>query len=419
MAARHVRDVSAPRPDGVGVSLEHPHRVRRPEGVGGGLGGRLRVRPEDFRVEEVPLVRASGTGPYTLIEIEKRLTSTFDALLFVSKAAQVSERSIGYAGLKDSRAVTTQYLTVPKVPPERLRGVSTPRWRVLSAARHDVPLKIGHLKANRFVIRVRDVRDDAFDRARTTLERLVREGLPNAYGGQRFGTRLDGHRVGRALIHGDLDEMLALVVGRPSPLEHDTEVRAAREAFDRGDYEEAARRMPLRHRLEKRALSLRARGGSPEAWLESVGRGRRRIWVSAWQSFLFNRVLDARIADGTWNQVLPGDVAWIASEGCLVAARPGLASAGGRVSPTGPLPGFGLRRPEGAPGDLERTLLAAEGDEPEAWKRPFVRSRGLRRPLVVPVREASIERDGPGEVLVRFVLPPGSFATVLLDHLMA
>ncbi len=402
-----------------GVTPERPDRVRRPAGVGGGLGGRLRVAPEDFRVEEIPLARATGAGRYALVQIEKRLTSTFDALLFVSKAARVSERTIGYAGLKDSRAVTTQYLTIPKVSPDRLARCVTPRWRVLSAARHDAPLKIGHLLGNRFTIRIRDIRTDAFERARRCLERIVREGMPNAYGGQRFGTRLDGHLVGRSLVHGDYEGMLARVVGTPSPLEHDTDVRAARAAFDRGEFEIAAEQMPIRHRLEKRALSHRARGGDAASWIESVEKSRRRIWVSAWQSYLFNRVLDERIAAGTWNRVLEGDIAWLGKDGAMVTARADAPAEPGRYVPTGPLPGFGLRGPHGEPGSLEAAILEAEGDDPAVWRNPFVRSPGLRRPLVVPVREASLVRAGPHDVIARFVLPPGSFATVLLDLLSA
>ena len=407
------------RPLSGGVDRDHPARISLPGGRTGGLGGRLRVVPEDFRVEEIPLRRARGTGPYTLVQIEKRRTSTFDALLFVSKAAKVSERVIGYAGLKDARAVTTQYLTVPRVPPERLLGVATDRWRVLSAERHDQPLKIGHLLGNRFAIRIRDVDGAAFGRASEVLERIVAEGLPNAYGRQRFGARQDGHRVGRALLHGDLPRMLAHLLGRPSPLEFDDQVRAARAAFDRGDLAEAAGRMPMRQRLEKRALAHLARGGTPEAWIEDLGRGRRRIWLAAWQAYLFNRVLDRRLGDGTWNRLQDGDVAWVADEGVLVTARPGHGQPGGRLAPTGPLPGTSLRPAQGAVGALEAAVLEAEGEDEALWGRPHIRSRGLRRPLAVPVREASLERDGPRDVLVRFVLPSGSFATVLLDLLMA
>jgi len=70
------------------------------------LGGRIRVRPEDFHVEEIPLVRPSGRGDHVLFQIEKREMSTFDAILRVSKGAKVSEQRVGYAGLKDAQAVT-------------------------------------------------------------------------------------------------------------------------------------------------------------------------------------------------------------------------------------------------------------------------------------------------------------------------
>ncbi|MFM8981145.1 MAG: tRNA pseudouridine(13) synthase TruD [Planctomycetia bacterium] len=89
-----------------------------------------------------------------------------------------------------------------------------------------------------------------------------------------------------------------------------------------------------------------------------------------------------------------------------------------RASPTGPLPGYDLRLCSGAPGALEREVLAAEGVDPEAFRQGLARMRGSRRPLRVPVREASLEVEGTGSIVVRFVLPPGAFATVLLGLLM-
>ena len=399
-----------------------PAAVARLDGQSGKLGGTIKVEPEDFRVEELPLVRPTGRGDHAYVQIEKRATSTFDALLFLSKAAKVSERRIGYAGLKDSRAVATQYMTLPKVPPERVAGLVQERMRVLTAIRHDQPLRIGHLRGNRFTIRVRDVDVAQVPRARDVLERLVARGMPNAYGEQRFGTRLDGHLLGRAMLLGDWRGLMDLLLGQPSPRERSGRIRAARAAYDAGDLKEARRLFPMRHRVEKRALSALARGDSPREAFEQVGTGARRIWLSAWQSYLFNRVLHARVVDGTFDRLLDGDLAWLhASGACYPVGDAGAETeraAAGTASPTGPLVGYDLRATDGAPGALERTILAEEGVDLEAFRAPDSRGRGLRRPLRVPLREASLERDGEADVVLRVVLPPGTYATVLLDHLM-
>jgi len=92
---------------------------------------------------------------------------------------------------------------------------------------------------------------------------------------------------------------------------------------------------------------------------------------------------------------------------------------GERLVPTGPLLGHDLRFAEGEPGRLERSILRGGGStNPEAFRADHIRGRGLRRPLCVPVREASLEEEKGGHVVVRFTLPPGAFATIALELLI-
>ena len=158
------------------VNLEQPAAVAALEDLAGGLGGRIRGYPEDFMVEELPLFRPSGRGEHTIVQVEKRAAPTLDVLLFLSKQVKISERRIGYAGLKDARAVARQYLSLPKIAPERVLGLRHRRFRVLSAARHEVGLKIGHLRGNRFTIRIRDCDLGQLPKARKVLERHVARG---------------------------------------------------------------------------------------------------------------------------------------------------------------------------------------------------------------------------------------------------
>lgn len=381
------------------------------------LGGRIRVQPEDFRVEEIPLVRPAGRGRYVLFQIEKREMSTFDAILRVSKGAKVSEQKVGYAGLKDAQAVARQYMSVHKVPPSRVLGIEHPRMRVLTAASHTAPLRLGHHRGNRFAIRIRGVDTTRVPAARRSLERFTERGMPNAYGAQRFGIRRDGHQIGRAVVNEDWQTFLVRLLGEPSPLERDHRVVAARAAFDEGEPEKALALFPLRHRLEKKALSTLLRTGSPREAFLALGRRPRRIWVAAWQSYLFNRILDRRVRDGTYDRLLPGDIGALHASGACFPVREAVQR--GDASPTGPLVGYDIPLAGGEPGRIEREVVADGGADPEAFRADHVRARGHRRPLRVRVHEASLEVEDETTVLVRFVLPPGSFATVLLESLMA
>jgi tRNA pseudouridine13 synthase len=144
-----------------------------------GVGGRIGSDPEDFVVDEVPLYAASGSGEHTYVRLRKRNVTTRDAVRDVARAAGIDARDIGVAGMKDKRAVTTQWL------------------EILEVSRHSNKLRTGHLAANRFSIRLVDVGDGAERRARSIFEHIAAHGLPNRFGAQRFGR--GGENLSRAL----------------------------------------------------------------------------------------------------------------------------------------------------------------------------------------------------------------------------
>ncbi len=387
-----------------------------------GLGGRIRSEPEDFLVEEIPLYGPEGVGDHVLFTLEKRGISTFESLLWISKAVKVSEHKIGYAGLKDARAVTRQTMSVHRVPPERVLAISHPRMRVLDAARHPTRVRIGHLLGNRFTIRIRGADLGHLEGAREALAILVRRGVPNAYGVQRFGVKDDGHLLGKALVRGDFLGFLSDFLGRPHPGEKDPRVRRAREAYDRGDLRKAFESFPMKHRIQKKALGALIRTGDPREAYEALGKRPRKIYVSAYQSYLFNRCLDARLAAGGYDRLLVGDLAWQHATGAMYRVTDPAAEAPRaahfEASPTGPLPGYDLRESQGAPRALEREVLDPEALSDDLFRAEAIRTRGTRRPYRVPLTEASLEPDGPDAVVARFTLPPGAFATIVLDELM-
>jgi tRNA pseudouridine13 synthase len=399
-----------------------PARVARAtEGIPG-LGGTIRVEPEDFLVEEIPLYEPLGTGDHVVFLLEKRGISTFEALLWLSKSVKVSEHAIGYAGLKDARAVTRQWMSVARVPVERVLAVRDPRVRVLAAARHPSKLRIGHLKGNRFTIRIRGADAARLRDGRAILGRLAERGVPNAYGAQRFGIKGDGHLMGRAILRGDYVEFLSHLLGRPHPSENDLRVRSAREAYDAGRLDEALARFPMKHRIQKKALATYLRTKDAREAHEALGKRPRRIYVSAYQSWLFNRCLDARVRAGTYDRLLEGDLAWLHATGALYRVVDPAAEEARTLrleaSASGPLPGYDMRLPEGEPAALERSILEGEGLSDAQFRGEGVRTRGARRPYRVPLVDGSLEAEDDRTVVARFTLPPGAFATVVLDELM-
>lgn len=168
----------------------------RPRALGGPVAtARLRASPADFRVFEIPQVQPDGEGEHWLVEVEKRQCTTPQLAEALARAAGVSGRDVGYAGLKDRDAVTRQWFSVPATGPAPDQW-TLPEGRVLDFGRHRRKLRRGTLKGNRFQIVLRDLTGSgaAVDRL---LARIATQGVPNYFGPQRFGR--DGSNVEQLL----------------------------------------------------------------------------------------------------------------------------------------------------------------------------------------------------------------------------
>jgi len=341
--------------------------------------GRIKDAPEDFVVEELPLYEASGSGDHLFVRFTKRGLTTFDVVEALASTARVPSRDVGVAGLKDKVGVTTQTVSLP-VP----RGVADFEAKVLALSlpgvvihevrRHPHKLKPGHLAGNRFTIALRGLDPSRVGEVIATLERAGRDGIPNAFGAQRFGRDRDNAE----------QALLWLTGKRPGPKDP---------------------------------------------------RKRRFLW-SALQSSLFNDVLDRRVAEGTWRTPLLGDVLKKTDSGglfdCTDETIDRARAERGEVSPTGPMFGAKMREPSGKPQELERAVFVGRLGESFdlASTKPF--GEGTRRGLCLGIQgmsvarttvERSMNREGykgavPKEqeaaVTVCFVLPKGSYATSVL-----
>src|SRR5690606_19028323 len=126
-------------------------------------------------------------GTHLFLLIEKRGLTTPKAVEVLCRALGADPRAAGFAGMKDRHAVTQQWVSIQDAKPEEIASLEVPDVRVLEASLHDRKLKTGHLRANRFVLRIREVPADRDADLERGLHRLVTGGFPNYYGEQRFG----------------------------------------------------------------------------------------------------------------------------------------------------------------------------------------------------------------------------------------
>lgn len=315
---------------------------------------RFKSSPEDFVVDEIDAYPATGDGPHTLVRFKKRGLTTEVALARLATALGVDKRACGHAGLKDKEAVTTQRISLPEVAPEAALALRWDDLEVLEATRHRNKLKPGHLHGNRFDIVLREVSD-----VPTTLAALAaigREGFPNAFGPQRFGR--DGDNADRAL---------AFVRG---------EDRGPRDSRD------------------------------------------RRMLFSALQSRWFNRLLAARVADGSYRVPALGDLLKKHDTGgmflCEDAETDRARAARGELSPTGPMFGSEMTCPGGEVLARELAVLAEDGLDLERLRPHRALGEGTRRVLRILPTELVTADEGQGVVRVRMTLPKGAYATTAL-----
>lgn len=384
-----------------------------------GIGGRIKVRVEDFRVDEIPLYEPDGAGEHVFFEIRKTGLSTFQAVREIARALDIPSHEIGYAGLKDAQAVTCQVLSVHGVPPEAVTGLHLPGVEVLWAKRHHQKLKTGHLLGNRFTIYVRDVGEPALARCRSILDVLSSRGVPNRFGPQRFGMRGDSWRLGRAIVRRDARGFVDAFVGGPHPGES-AGVQEARSQFEAGNWEAALRLFPWAMGDERLVLQtlMRSQGDYQQAYA-AVPKRLKEFLLSAYQAALFNRVLDRRLQ--TIDRVRTGDLAMKHPGHSIFRVEDEAAeqprAARFEISPTGPMFGFKMMEALGEQCRLEDGILAEEGLTLEDFRLGGgIGLKGERRALRFRVQDAEMGYDSG--VLLRFWLPPGCYATTVLAEIM-
>jgi tRNA pseudouridine13 synthase len=391
-----------------------------------GIGGAIKTREEDFIVDELPLYQASGEGTHTYALIEKKGLATTDALMKIAKALRIRRKNIGFAGLKDTQAVTRQWISIENLDPNLLLQLNFPDVKILQTTRHRNKIRLGHLAANRFNIRIRNFKpplDQAIRQIETILDILTRKGAPNYYGPQRFGSRNDGHLLGKAVITDQPEEFMDIFLGRPQN-DRPTKFTAARTSYEQGDYEKAIDSWPRLFYEHRNALKeLAGSGGNKTAAFNVVDKHLKRFYVSAYQSYIFNKVLVARMPH--IDKLMEGDMAYKHENGaCFRVENPQAEQSrcdAFEISPTGPI--FGKRMTEltGPAAEIENPILQEVRElTPNFEHLDKNAARGGRRPLRFQPKDTTISagQDDLGEYIqLQFDLPSGCYATILLREI--
>lgn len=320
------------------------------------LNARMRVSPEDFRVDEIDTFEASGSGEHLLLTVEKREMTTMHAARRIAQWAGVAEMAIGFAGMKDRHAVTTQRFSVwiPKKVAPDIAALQSDDLKVLSAHWHARKLPRGALTGNRFVLVLRNVEGDRAE-IEARLQAIAQHGVPNYFGEQRFGR--SGDNVAQAL---------AMFAGR------------------------------------------------------RVKREERSMLLSAARSQIFNALLDQRVERGDWNQGIEGDVFMLDGSHSVfgpvdidetIATR--LASFD--IHPTGPMWGRGDLRTQAEVQVLEAGIAEAHVELCNGLEKAGLKQE--RRGLRLPVTELTWTWLQDEVLSLSLQLPAGSYATTVLREL--
>lgn len=331
-----------------------------------GFGGHLRATPAHFVVEEIGLYEAAGDGQHLYVNLTKEGLTTKEVQAQLEKLFGLERDAVGFAGLKDKFARTTQTfsLNVGSRPAsfadEAAQRIAaelpvTVNWVQF----HRNKLRLGHLLGNRFTITVTDLAvtpERALMRGELIVEELRRRGVPNFFGVQRLGAAGSNVRQGLAVLLGE-----------------------------------------------------RTRG---DKWLW-------RFLLSSYQSYLCNRYLVRRLELGAFDHLLAGDVAKKRATGGMfdvtdvVAEQPRYLAQ--EINFTAPIYGPRMWAAKAEAGALEEAVLAATPVTLGHFARAHVEgTRRVGRLLIADLKLSARETA----IVASFTLPKGAFATTVMRELM-
>ncbi len=327
---------------------------------------------DNFVVEEIPLYPFAHTGEWLMLKIRKKDLTTPEMIKRISQKTGISQREIGYAGLKDKDGMTIQWISVPRKHREKINAFEDRQIKILEQDLHRNKLKIGHLKGNRFFVRLKKVLPVDAKKIDNVLKEIKKYGMPNFFGYQRFGKFGDNFEQAKELINGEkfiknrrLEKLL--ISSYQSKLFNDW----------------LRERINLSNIFDLSEKELKMAGYSAEII-----------------KFVKNQKHPFKL--------LPGDVMSHYPFGRLFYLEEDESERFLKkdIVPTGLMPGKKAMRARDYAGEIEEKydeLIPANGDRRAAWIFPEIEEKKYLKDFA--------------QYEISFILPKGSYATVLLDIL--
>ena len=383
---------------------------------------KLKRQPEDFRVEELPLVEGTDFGRFAFYRLTKRGVGTLEALEEIRRRWNLASRQISYGGLKDRHAVTIQYLTILDGPDRgfRERGLDL---EPLGRLTH--PYGPNQFRGNRFVVVLRDLSTARAEAARVALEELPRDGLPNYFDDQRFGSvGLDGDFIGRAWLAGEYETALKLAIAEPNASDR-PDARAEKAILREhwGNWVEAKAQLPRSH-ARSLVTYLVDHPTDFRGAFARVRRELRSLYFSAFQSHLWNLELAALIERTT----RPDQRATVEFKVAGLPIHRGLDPDQAAILNAARLPLPASRTPLPEEGPIREAVLEVVSRFGLTWEQLRVKhlkdvffSKGVRPALFFAsglTQQADADDLYPGrtKLALGFELPKGAYATLVVKR---
>lgn len=354
---------------------------------------KIKQNPEDFLVEEVTPEgeileygkkwefdeSSKGEGDQLICVLEKVSWDTHLALKEISKRLRISRKRIGFAGTKDKKAVSTQRISLWNVELEKVKALKVKDLALIPLRFSRERVNLGDLKGNRFTIKV-------YSDKKGGISSNVHK-IPNKFGVQRFGDiRPITHLVGEQIIEGNLEKAVKIYLAEVFEAEREEAREARRKLAESWDYKEALKNFPKWLKFERTMISHLSEFPNDYAGaLRKLPKFLKIMFTHSYQAYLFNKFLD---------EVIKRNLDY----------------------EDGPLYGFETKFKN----ELEKEILEKEGLKLEDFRvksMPEMSSKGMRRPIFIELNDFKVLEKKEDYYVVRFSLPKGCYATVVIDFL--
>jgi len=408
-----------------------------------GVYGKLRTYPEDFYVAELFLYPPkTEDGRFLIDEVHCKNWETNTLIHELANRLHVSQRRISFAGTKDKRSYSTQLMSFENISTDKLAALAINDVCIQNAYRSPIPIRIGDLLGNRFEIKVRNIKSTVTVEQLNSMMTKIQThgGFPNFYGIQRFGAiRSITHIVGKHIIHDDFEKAVMTYVAHPLPGEQE-ETYQLRESLEQTrDYAKAFHAYPASLNFEKAILNkLRQNPTDFNGALQELPKNLLLMFVHAYQSYLFNRMLSERLRrDLPIHQAITGDVISpirnsAVQDEYLSVTHVNIEKVNRQLLKkkavvTGLLVGSKPHFAEGEMGEIEHMVIEKEKIDPRDFivpEIPYLSSSGSRRAVLalLPSIEWTMTADDvyPGKqaLTLHFELQKGCYATSLVREIM-